>query len=211
MMHNCLADHMLLREASTEAGKSVLKTAQALRCKQVSTAEAWNELHEKWMIRAHAVKHPHPQFRHGVCVEAHGAAALAPKLAHLCLKALRVKPVPACHEAKHQHQHMRASCWCLLPPHQMKHPCLLCWELAQTVNHSCNTPRKCAALSAFFCALVPHKSGRGTTRIAGHKSEAASKTLTQTRCAYVCTCLPAGSPRAAAHNSIQSRCQRTLH
>lgn len=51
MMHNCLADHMLLREASTEAGKSVLKTAQALRCKQVSTAEAWNELHEKWMIR----------------------------------------------------------------------------------------------------------------------------------------------------------------
>jgi hypothetical protein len=49
-----------------------------------------------------------------VRVEAHGAVALGAKLAHLCLEALRVKPVPACRETKQRNQHMRPSCWCLL-------------------------------------------------------------------------------------------------
>ena len=44
-------DHMLLCKASTEEERNVFKTAQALHCNQVSTAEAWPQMHEKWMTR----------------------------------------------------------------------------------------------------------------------------------------------------------------
>jgi hypothetical protein len=119
------------------------------------------------------VLHPHPQVIHGVRVEAHSAVALGAKLAQLCLEALRVKPVPACSETNHPHQHM---CPKLVPAACIQHSSTSCVEHGATSDavlvpavpgtgvvcslyqQFCNLPRKCVSLELSMCAHWLHTS-----------------------------------------------------
>jgi hypothetical protein len=49
MMRNCVVDHMLLRKAGKMKGKRCLILLNALHCNQVSTAEAWADMQDKWV------------------------------------------------------------------------------------------------------------------------------------------------------------------
>lgn len=120
------------------------------------------------------VLHTHPQVIHGVRVEAHSAVALGAKLAQLCLEALRVKPVPACSETNHPHQHMCPSRWCLLRVSSTART--TCVEHAATSDavlvpavpgtgvvcslyqQFCNLPRKCVSLELSMCMHWLHTS-----------------------------------------------------